>query len=128
LSQLQLELELISTQRTEAEVGYRLENQRQAERLTVIEPAALPDYPVTGGRKRIAILGGMMSVAFALIVAFVLELRNPVIRTAAQLEREVGFAPVVSIPYLDPTPPKVSRWQRLMAWYHGPQTKDGSTA
>jgi len=116
LGQLRSEMGVISTHRTEAEVGFRLENQRQAERLTVIELAAFPDFAATGGRKRIAILGGVLSMVLALALAFVQELRNPVIRTAQQMQREIGFGPVVSIPYLDPTPPKFTRWQRFMAW------------
>ena len=128
LGQLRSEMDVISTHRTEAEVGFRLENERQAERLTVIEPAALPDNPVTGGRKRIAIVGGALSVALALTLAFVQELRNPVIRTAQQMKREIGFGPVVSIPYMDATPPKYSRWQRFLAWVEGARLSDGPTA
>ena len=33
-----------------------------------------------------------------LFVAFLLDLRRPVIRTARQMERETGLRPVVSIP------------------------------
>jgi len=128
LLQARQELETISTQRTEAEVGFLLESERQAERLTVIEPAALADYPVSGGRKRVAILGTMLSAVAAFVLAFILELRNPVIRTAAQLERELGFAPVVSIPYLDPARPKISIWRRLTGWLRSPEPSDGSTA
>ena len=42
----------------------------------------------------------MISVALALVVAFLLELKHPVLRTAAQMERETGLAPVASIPVL----------------------------
>ena len=44
----------------------------------------------------------MASVALALIVAFLLELRRPVIRSARQMTRETGLVPVVSIPDLSP--------------------------
>ena len=115
LQQLRNQMDVISARRTEAEVGYRLESGRQAERLTVIEPAVLPDYPVTSSRKRIALLGAALSVMLGIALAYLLELRHPVIRSAAQMKREIGFGPVVSIPVLDTTPPKVTPWRRLMA-------------
>lgn len=107
LTQLRSRLDAVSARRSEAEVGFRLETERQAERLTVLEPAGLPDYPVTGSRKKIAVLGGGLSVVLALVLAFVMELRHPVIRTAAQMQREVGILPVVSVPVMDTTPKKV---------------------
>lgn len=98
LQQLQGELDTTRARRNEAEIGFRLETSRQSERLTVLEPAALPDYPVTGGRKRKALLGGAVSVMVALMVAFLLELRKPVLRSAIQMKRETGLMPVVTIP------------------------------
>ncbi|MCF6234317.1 MAG: DUF874 domain-containing protein [Rhodobacteraceae bacterium] len=121
LRQLRGEMDVISAHRTEAEVGFRLENGRQAERLTVIEPAIVPDYPVTSSRKRTAILGGGLSLMLAFALAFLLELRRPVIRSAAQMKREIGFGPVVSIPTLDASPPKITLWQRLVSLGRGPR-------
>jgi len=119
LRQLRGELDVISTHRTEAEVGFRLENGRQAERLTVIEPAVVPDYPVTSSRKRTAILGAAFSLILAFALAYMLEMFRPVIRSAAQMKREIGFGPVVSIPTLDTSPPKITLWQRLVALHRG---------
>lgn len=98
---LQAELETISARRNEAEVGFRLETSHQSERLTILEPATLADYPSTAARKKKAVMGGAASVLVALAVAFVLELRAPVLRSATQMERETGLAPVASIPVLD---------------------------
>lgn len=100
---IQGELDVISTRRAEAEVGFKLEEQRQSERLTVIEPAALPDYPITPSRKRTAILGAVGSVFLGLLVAFLMDLRRPVIRSARQMQAKVGITPVVTIPPLEPT-------------------------
>ncbi|MFK7753063.1 MAG: GumC family protein [Sedimentitalea sp.] len=111
--QLQEQLNVISTRRNEAEVGFRLETRRQAERLTVIEPASLPDYPYTGSRKKKALMGAVGSVMAAFVLAYLLELRRPVIRTAAQMKRQVGIAPVVTIPYLDVTPKPRPWWRRI---------------
>jgi protein tyrosine kinase modulator len=113
LSQLREQRDVIFTRQTEAEVGLRLESQRQSERLTVIEPAALPDYPISGSRKRTAMIGGVISVALALALAFLLDLRHPVIRSAAQMQREIGIQPVVSIPFLDTRPDRAGWLRRL---------------
>ena len=100
---LQDELNVIAARRAEAEVGLKLEEQRQAERLTVIEPAALPDYPVTPSRKRTALIGMAASVFLGLLAAFLLDLRHPVIRSARQMQSRLGITPVVTIPPLEPS-------------------------
>lgn len=100
LAQLRGQLDQITERRSEAEVGFRLETDRQSERLTVIEPAVVPEFPITGSRKKIAVLGGGMSVLIALLLAFAMELRKPAIRSAAQMERELGILPVVTIPVM----------------------------
>ncbi|NSY40588.1 DUF874 domain-containing protein [Leisingera sp. ANG59] len=112
LEQLQGELAQMTARRNEAEVGFRLETSHQSERLTVIEPAPLPDYPVTGARKTKALMGAAASVILALLAAFLQELRHPVLRTAAQMERETGLVPVVSIPVMDTCPPRRGLFRR----------------
>lgn len=102
----------MAARRNEAEVGFRLETARQSERLTVIEPAPLPDYPVTTARKKKALMGAAASLMLALLAAFLLDLRRPVLRTAAQMERETGLAPVVSIPVMDTRPPRRGVFRR----------------
>ena len=98
MTQLQGQLDVITTRRNEAEVGFSLESASSGERLITIEEAPLPDYPFTMSRKKRCVLGAGASIALALILAFLMELRRPVVRTAAQMERETGLRPVVSIP------------------------------
>jgi uncharacterized protein involved in exopolysaccharide biosynthesis len=102
LAQLQGQLEVITARRNEAEVGFRLEADERGEKLTTLEEAELPEYPVASDRKKFAAAGGMVSVALAFIVAFLLELRRPVVRSAERMMRETGLMPVVSIPDLSP--------------------------
>jgi len=117
LEQLRVQMASVSARRAEAEVGFRLESERQAERLTVIEPAAFPDYPITGSRKKLALMGGVASIFIALTLAYLLELKSPVIRTAAQMDREIGLKPVVSIPYLNTRPKRQSLMRRMRGWF-----------
>ncbi|MFC3614322.1 DUF874 domain-containing protein [Lutimaribacter marinistellae] len=108
LEQLRAELDRIHANRLEAELGFRLEAERQSERLMVIEEAVIPDYPVTESRKKKAVLGGAASFFFAVALAFLLDLRSGVIRSATQMESELGIAPVVTVPILDTRPRR--RW------------------
>tara|TARA_R110002110_G_scaffold123078_4_gene299623 strand:+ start:666 stop:1973 length:1308 start_codon:yes stop_codon:yes gene_type:complete len=98
MNQLQGQLDVMSTRRNEAEVGYSLEAAARGERLITIEEAQVPDYPISMSRKKRAVMGAAASLMLGLAVAFLLELRRPVIRTARQMERETGLVPVVSIP------------------------------
>lgn len=125
LQQFQEQLSVVSARRSEAEVGFRLESDRQSEHLMVLEPAGLPEYPFTGSRRKIAVLGGALSVVAGFVLAFLLELRNPVIRSAAQMERELGFLPVVSVPVMDTSPRHGSRARRLLR-RGGPGDRAGS--
>jgi len=110
LNQYQDQLDEISARRSEAEIGNRLEMNRQAERLEILEAASLPDDPVAPSRRKIALAGVISSVFGALVIAFLLDLRHPVLRFSAQMEREMGFLPAVSIPTLKPVKSQVGRW------------------
>ncbi len=62
----------------------------------------------------LAVVGSALSLGLALVMAWLLELRNPVIRTARQMTREIGYAPVVSIPHLDASPRRVPLWRHFL--------------
>ena len=117
--QLRDQLESVSERRNAAEVALALEEDRKSERLVVLEVAPLPDYPVTPSRTRNVILITGLSAVLGLVLAFVMELRNPVIRTAAQMEREVGITPVISMPDIAMHKRKPGRWSRFVAWCRG---------
>lgn len=97
-TQLQDRLEVIATRRSEAEVGFTLENAARGERFTTLEEARVPEQPISMSRKKRMLLGVVAATGLGLMLAFLLELRRPVIRTARQMQRETGLLPVVSIP------------------------------
>jgi capsular polysaccharide biosynthesis protein len=72
----------------------------------VLESAALPEYPFTRSRKSLVILGAVASLIGGVITAFLIDLRHPVIRSAAQMEHVLGLRPVVSIPQMRPQKPR----------------------
>ena len=98
IEQIRDQLGVMRGRRTEAEIGFRLESAGQSERLTVLEPATIPDYPFTGSRTKLLIAGTLASLMAGLGLALVLELRDPVLRTAHKMEQRTGLKPVVSIP------------------------------
>ncbi|MEP5729189.1 MAG: DUF874 domain-containing protein [Sulfitobacter sp.] len=102
MTQLRGQLDVVSTRRSEAEVGFSLETAARGERFSTLEEAQVPDYPITMSRKNRVIMGVMAALFMGLGLAFLLELRRPVIRTARQMERETGLLPVVSIPETSP--------------------------
>ncbi|MGB7318939.1 MAG: chain-length determining protein [Planktotalea sp.] len=116
LRQLQDQYSVITTGRAEAEMGQLLETADQSERFVVLETALVPEYAVSPSRKKIAMLGFIGSGFLACLAALALEMMNPAIRTSAQLERQLGLQPVVSIPYVSST------WEqrrRKLTWIAG---------
>jgi uncharacterized protein involved in exopolysaccharide biosynthesis len=98
LIQLQERLDVAAARRNEAEIAVNLEMGARGERMITIEEARVPEYPVTMSRKRLAMMGGAAAGLGAIVLAFLLELRHPVLRTAQQMERETGLRAVISIP------------------------------
>lgn len=118
LEQLQGQYAAITARRTDAETTLRLEQENRSEHFTLLERAVEPAYPSGGGRKKLAIAGTFAALVAAVALAFVLDLMNPVIRSAAQMQRELDIRPVIVLPDLKLRPaqplPLVQRlWQRL---------------
>lgn len=116
LEQLNTEYEVVTQRRTEAAMTQLLEEQDQAERFEVLETAIPPEYPVSASRRKIALAGGVATVVFALAAAMLLELSSGKIRTAAQLERQLGVRPVIIIPNLTTRRAKRNRLLKLGAF------------
>ena len=107
LEQLNTEYAVITQRRTEAAMNQLLEEQDQAERFEVLETAIVPEFPITASRRKIAAAGGAATVMLALAAALLAELAGGKIRTAAQLEAQLGVRPVIVVPNL------TTRGQRL---------------
>lgn len=100
LKQLETQFTTINQNRSNAEIEQMLETGRQSNSLSVLEKPIAPDWPVSPNRKKIAVAGGMLSLVLAAAVCFLLEILNPVIRNASQLERQLQITPVVTIPVI----------------------------
>lgn len=98
LKQLQDQYDVITQRMAEAETTQRLAERQQAERFTLLERAIVPEYSMGSGGRKIAIAGSFASLLAALALAFLLDLAKPVVRTAAQMQRQLDLQPVVCIP------------------------------
>jgi len=98
LRQLQEQYSVVSTRLAEAETAQRLAERRQTERFALLERAITPEYPIGSGNKKKAIAAAIASFLGGFIVAFVLDAIKPIIRSSAQLERELNLRPIVAIP------------------------------
>ena len=98
LQQLQDQYTVVSRRLAEAETDQRLADNQQDQRFTLLERAVTPEFATTGGGKKLAAFGAVASLALALVAAFIADMLRPVIRTEAQMLRELDLRPVVSIP------------------------------
>lgn len=97
---LEAELSAISGQRTQAELNQQLGAFDQVARLFILEPALVPDIPISGSRARLAMAGGMGVLMLAFGLALAREILHPGIRNTAQMKAQLGVEPVVVIPYV----------------------------
>jgi len=80
----------------EAELAESLETAQQGERFSVMDPAVPPTHPKIGTGKILGI-GGAFSLVLAAALGVLLELRDPVLGNAGQLEIELGAPPLGSV-------------------------------
>ena len=88
----------VANRRVAAESQQRRDSSMVSDSFTLLEKAVPPDYPMSSQRKKIALGGGMLSVLAALALTLLMEMRRPIIRTAAQMERITGLRPVIDLP------------------------------
>ncbi|QIE57637.1 hypothetical protein G5B40_20590 [Pikeienuella piscinae] len=100
LGELRNQYTVAAAKLAEAETGERMEVNRQAERLVVIEQAQVPTEPKSPNRLMIASLGAGVSIMIGVAFVALLELLNNTIRTSGDLQRKVNLRPVVVVPYI----------------------------
>jgi succinoglycan biosynthesis transport protein ExoP len=105
----------------EAELANELEERRQGQRFTLIDPPALPDEPKSPNRLAIMFLGFIFAAGAALGTGVLLEATDQSIRSVKKLTALSGVAPLVIIPYIDtPGEKESSRPQKkLYQWAAG---------
>lgn len=116
----QAKFEDIRSQQRTAQIASSLVDAQSAERFSVIEPAILPEYPISSGRRKTVALGVIASLAAALGAAALLETLFPRVRGVSAVTSITGQTPMVVIPYIknsldDRMTKDAKRWMLLGA-------------
>lgn len=109
---LQYEFNQTKLKLTEAEIGERLEEDRQAERFEVLEQATVPEEATKPNRVQIVAAGGGGAVAIGAALVLLLEFLDNSIRTAGDLERRLKVRPIAVIPYVTTRRERIRRISR----------------
>ncbi len=83
-----------------AEVGQAMEKERKGEKFTLIDPAVLPEEPISPNRPAIIFLSLVLALGAGVGSAAVAESMNAAVRGAKGLVAILNTAPLAVIPYL----------------------------
>lgn len=86
--------------RAAAETAQRLDAEYRGDQFILLERAIPPLYPQESGRRKVMVLGAGAAFGLALVLALLIEMMRPVLRSAGQIESASGLRPVVTLPEL----------------------------
>lgn len=96
----QAKFEDIRSQQRSAQIASSLVDAQGADRFSVVEPAILPEYPSSTGRRKVVALGVIAALAAAFGAAVLLESTFPRVRGVNAVTAITGEKPLVVIPYI----------------------------
>jgi len=106
--------ETLAKQRT-AEIAREMEKERKGEKFTLIEPAILPEEPISPNRPAIIFLSLVLALGAGVGSAAVAESMNTAVRGAKGLTTLLHMAPLAVIPYLpNAAETRASKQKRLI--------------
>jgi protein tyrosine kinase modulator len=100
-TEVQRELRDASAKLAQAETAERLEQNRQSERLEVIEQPIVPQSPIKPNRKLLLALGLFVSAAAGLAPVAAFEVLDPSIKRERDLEKRLGRRALGVIPLIE---------------------------
>ncbi len=83
----------------QADVAKQLESESKGEKFTLIDPAALPEKPVSPNRPAIIFLGFILALGCSIGFAIVSDAISGTVRGARSIQRLLGALPLSVIPY-----------------------------
>ncbi len=83
----------------QADVAKQLESESKGERFTLIDPATLPEKPISPNRPAIIFLGLILALGCGIGFAIVADAISGTIRGARSVQRLLGTLPLSVIPY-----------------------------
>ena len=122
VSTLRSQYQTVSENLLKAQNGARMASEQRAERLSLVEPANLPDHPFSPNRPLLIAAGAMAGLGLGLLLALGLEFVKRPIRSPRQLE-QLGLPLIGIVPLIEskprvrrlPLPAFLSREKRLAA-------------
>ena len=97
---LQLQYNTAVDRLSRASTGERIEVMSRGQRISVIEPPAVPSRPTKPNRPLIAGGGSIFGILAGLGLIVLLEVLNRAIRRPEDLVSKLGIAPLATIPYI----------------------------
>jgi uncharacterized protein involved in exopolysaccharide biosynthesis len=94
-----------------AQASARMANEQRAERLSLVEPADLPDQPNWPNRPLLIAAGALAGAVLGLLIALIVEILKRPLRSPVQLE-SLGFPVVGIVPIIDRGPKR--RWWQFL--------------
>lgn len=121
-STLRSQYQTVSENLLKAQNGSRMASEQRAERLSLVEPANLPDHPFSPNRPLLIAAGAAAGLGLGLLLALGLEFVNRPVRSPRQLE-SLGLPVIGIVPLIQSGPPTrrfplpsfLSREKRLAA-------------
>ncbi len=83
----------------QADVAKQLESESKGEKFTLIDPAALPEKPISPNRPAIIFLGFILALGSSIGFAIVADVISGTVRGARSVQRLLGALPLSVIPY-----------------------------
>lgn len=97
---------------SQARMGERIETSSKGERITVLEPANVPNTPSGPNRAGIAGLGVLAGLGLAGGLFVLLELLNQTIRRPSEITRSLEITPLAVVPRYETVADR--RWRRIV--------------
>jgi uncharacterized protein involved in exopolysaccharide biosynthesis len=108
-TQLRDQYKKVSDDLLKAQNSARMAGEQRAERLSLVEPANLPDHPHWPNRPLVIGAGAAAGLVFGLLLALVMELLKRPVRSPVQIEG-LGIPVVGIVPIIDRRPIKRRWW------------------
>lgn len=102
-----------------ARMAQSLESDRKGERLTVLEPPVVPTEPTEPNRPKLLVVGIFFAGALGGLVFLASEWVDPGIRGLSTFTKELGFAPLAALPYIENGQDRTAQRSWLIFWLLG---------
>ncbi len=83
-----------------AETTERIELLSRGERISVLDPATVPDKPFKPNRLLLMAAGGLASFGLAFGLVLALEFLNPLVKRPSTIVNALGITPIATLPYI----------------------------